>query len=93
MLKNSPEQLQAFMQPLVSGIGKMFRPKPLLMTLEDYIHHLRRLSPLSEEHMTDQQAIWIKHVANIRKRQGAYDLINESQDWVQRQCNGVQGML
>jgi hypothetical protein len=37
-LEKSPEQLQAFMQPLVSGIGKPSRPKPQLMTLEGYIH-------------------------------------------------------
>jgi hypothetical protein len=42
------------------------------------------LSPFSEERMTDQQAIWFKRVASIRKRQRAYGLMNELQDWVQR---------
>jgi hypothetical protein len=84
MQKKSPEQLLAFMQPLVSGIGKPSRPKPQLMTLEDYIQHLRMLSPFSGQHMTDQQAIWFKRVASIRKRQRAYGLMNQLQDWVQR---------
>ncbi len=83
-LENSPERLQEFMKPLVSGISKPSRPKPQMMILEDYIHHLRMLSPFSEEHLTDQQAIWFKRVASIRKRQRAYGSIDELQDWVQR---------
>ncbi len=83
-LENSPDQLQQYMRPLVSGISKPSRSKPQLMTLEDYIHHLRMLSPFSEEHMTDQQAIWFNRVASIKKRQRAYGLMSELQDWVQR---------
>ena len=42
------------------------------------------MSPFSEEHMTDEQAIWFNRVASIKKRQRAYGLMNELQDWVQR---------
>ena len=54
------------------------------MILEDYIQHLRMLSPFSKEPKTDQQAIWFNRVASIRKRQRAYGLKNELQNWVQR---------
>jgi hypothetical protein len=83
-LEKSPEQLQEFMRPLVSGLNRPSRPKPQLMILEDYIQHLRMLSLPSEKHMTDQQAIWFNRIASIRKRQRAYGSMNELQDWVQR---------
>ena len=52
------------MQPLVSGINPS--SKPPLLRLEDYISHLRMLCPFSDEHMTDEQAVWFNQVASIR---------------------------
>jgi REP element-mobilizing transposase RayT len=83
-LENSPERLQEVMRPLVSGIGTASRSKPKLMMLEDYIQHLRMLSPSTKKHMTDEQAVWFNRVASIRKRQRAYGLMGELQDWVRR---------
>jgi hypothetical protein len=83
-LENSPEKLQELMRPLVSGISNPFRPKSQLMILEDYIRHLRMLSPFSESHMTDEEAIWFNRVASLSKRQRAYGLLGELQDWVGR---------
>jgi hypothetical protein len=83
-LENSPEKLQELMRPLVSGISNPFRPKSQLMILEDYIRHLRMLSPFSESHMTDEKAIWLNRVASLRKRQRAYGLLGELQNCVGR---------
>ncbi|MFT6434804.1 MAG: hypothetical protein ACJAVI_002854 [Candidatus Azotimanducaceae bacterium] len=83
-LENSPEKLQELMRPLVSGISNPSRPKPQLMVLEDYIRHLRMLSPFSESHMTDEKAIWLNRVASLSKRQRAYGLLGELQNWVGR---------
>ena len=83
-LENSPERLQELMRPLVSGISNPLEPKPQLMILEDYIRHLRMLSRFSESHMTDAEAIWFNRVASLSKRQRAYGLLGELQDWVDR---------
>ena len=81
-LENSAEKLHETLQPLVSGIRSS--SKPPQMRLGDYITHLRMLSPASEEHMTDEQAIWFNQVASIRKRQRAYGLMDELKTWVLR---------
>ena len=52
------------------------------MSLEDYTHHLRMLSPATKAPVTDAQAVWFNRVASFKKRQRAYGLIGELQNWV-----------
>jgi hypothetical protein len=83
-LERSPEQLREFLRPLVSGLEDAAESRPLTITLEDYIHHLRLLSPFSRSKLTDEQAVWFNRVASIRKRQRAYGLMNELIKWGER---------
>ncbi len=83
-LENSAEKLQAIMKPLVSGIGASGRLKLQLPALEDYIHQLHMLSPSTDTGQTDEQAVWFNRVASIKKRQRAYGLVGELQDWALR---------
>ncbi|HIG42246.1 MAG: transposase [bacterium] len=81
-LEKSPEQLQKLLEPLVSGLTGSSSTQ--LMSLSDYISHLRMLSLPPAANLTDDQAAWFRQVASIRKRQRAYGRLEELESWVER---------
>jgi hypothetical protein len=81
-LEKTPEQLREYIGPLVSGLGENTRP--LKISLEDYIQHLKMLSPHTKDNLTDEQAVWFNRVASIRKRQRAYGAMDELKSWMAR---------
>lgn len=89
-LEASPEKLQEFLTPLVSGIGA--KTPVIAISLQDYIQHLHWLSPanvtassqIRSHRSTDKRTIWFNRVASIKKRQLAYGLKDELLKWTQR---------
>jgi REP element-mobilizing transposase RayT len=79
---NSPERLREALVPLVSGTT---HPRPLTMTLGDYIKRLRLLTDEPESSQrSEAEHRWFASVAAIRRRQRAYGLVDELKDWVMR---------
>ena len=80
--ENSPERLREALIPLVSGT---IRPRPLTMTLGDYIKRLRLLTDEAESsHRSEAEHRWFASVAAIKRKQRAYGLVDEMKDWVMR---------
>jgi len=82
-LENSPGRISEYLKPLVSGLGEQSKTVPI--ALQDYIHHLRLLSPATQTlELTDEHAVWFNRVASIRKRQRAFGPMKDLKDWVAR---------
>ncbi|MBV1879133.1 MAG: hypothetical protein KUG79_15940, partial [Pseudomonadales bacterium] len=86
-LKKNPAQLHALMAPLVSGLTSPIhlpKRKPLPTSLGDYIDQLHWMSPFKPDQLTNKQLIWFSKIASIKKRQHAYGLKKELEQWAAR---------
>jgi hypothetical protein len=86
VVENSPERLKEAIAPLVSGLGESGAiNNHINMSLGGYIEHLRWLSPAQPPaNPDDNHARWFARVAAIKKRQRAYEFIDDLKDWVER---------
>ena len=81
-LEKNPAQLHALMAPLVSGLSPA--SSTLSTSLGDYIDQLHWMSPFKPDQLTDKQLIWFSKIASIKKRQHAYGLKRELEQWAAR---------
>jgi len=76
---NSKARLSALLTPLVSGISES-APR-LSLSLQDYCERLKVLIHHEDDSNEQAESTWFNRVASFRKKQRAYGLLTELEDW------------
>jgi len=82
-LENSPERLQALLEPVISGL-RSTSSQPIRISLADYLVRLDQVAfPPPRSDLPDATRRWLQQVATLKHRQRVFGSAALIQQWVQ----------